>query len=129
MAERSELSGSVINAAIEVHRGLGPGLLESTYQQCMVYELKCRGYLVESEVVLPVQYKQLNFFATYRMDIVVERNLVIELKAIEIVMPVHKAQLLSYLKMSGYKLGLLMNFNVPRLVDGIKRIINSSASL
>ena len=129
MEEINELSGSVIKAAIDVYKELGPGLLESVYQQCLIYELKTQGLFVESEVMLPVRYKSLSFDAAYKMDIVVENRLVIELKAIEVINPVHKAQLLSYLKMSGLGLGLLRNFNVPKLVSGIKRIINNSASL
>ena len=125
----NELSGNIISAAIEVHKELGPGLLESIYHRCLTHKLISRGYQVETEVVLPVRYKQLKFDSVYRMDMVVENRIVIELKVVEVVLPVHHAQLLSYLKMGEYKLGLLLNFNVPRLVNGIKRIINSSASL
>ena len=122
--DENELSKAVIGAAIEVHRQIGPGLLESIYRECLAYELVDRGITVECEVPLAICYKNREFPVAYRMDLVVEKKLVIELKAIEQLMPVHTAQILSYLKMSGSKLGLLINFNVPVLRDGIKRVVN-----
>ncbi|HEX9812942.1 MAG TPA: GxxExxY protein [Burkholderiales bacterium] len=114
MMDENALSSEVIGAAIEVHRHLGPGLLESIYRDCLVHELRLRGFQVAQEVTLPVTYKGREFSAAYRADVVVEDRLVVELKAVEIVLPVFSAQLLSYLRISGKKLGLLINFNVPR---------------
>lgn len=124
MMDENALSSEVIGAAIEVHRHLGPGLLESIYRTCLVHELRLRGYQVAQEVTLPVTYKGREFSAAYRADVVVEDQLVVELKAVEIVLPVFSAQLLSYLRISGKKLGLLINFNVPQLKDGVKRLVN-----
>ena len=122
--DENHLSNEVIGAAIEVHKTIGPGLLESVYQECMVYELTNRGFQTAREVSLPVRYKGLQFLAAYRADIVVEDKLILELKAVEVLLPVYSAQLLSYLRMSGLKLGLLINFCVPHLRDGVKRIVN-----
>jgi len=122
--DENALSNDVIGAAIEVHRQVGPGLLEAIYQECMAYELKVRGLKLAREVTLPVRYKGLEFPAAYRADLVVEDRLILELKAVDILLPVHAAQLLSYLRMSHLKLGLLINFNVARLKDGVKRIVN-----
>jgi GxxExxY protein len=122
--EINELSGCIIGLAVEVHKQVGPGLLESVYHKCLEYELINNGLSVESEVALPVTYKALRFQNAYKIDLVVESMIVIELKAVEKVLPVHGAQLLSYLKLSKYELGLLINFNVPRLTSGVKRIIN-----
>ena len=122
--DENALSNDVIGAAIEVHRQVGPGLLEAIYQECMAYELKVRGLKVAREVTLPVRYKKLEFPAAYRADMIVEDRLILELKAVDILLPVHAAQLLSYLRMSQLKLGLLINFNVSQLKDGIKRIVN-----
>ena len=122
--DENQLSNEVIGAAIEVHKTIGPGLLESIYQECMVYELTNRGFQTAREVSLPVRYKGLQFPAAYRADIVVEDKLILELKAVEVLLPVYSAQLLSYLRMSGLKLGLLINFCVPHLRDGVKRIVN-----
>ena len=122
--DENQLSNEVIGAAIEVHKTIGPGLLESVYQECMVYELTNRGFQTAREVSLPVRYKGLQFPAAYRADIVVEDKLILELKAVEVLLPVYSAQLLSYLRMSGLKLGLLINFCVPHLRDGVKRIVN-----
>ena len=124
MEDINELSGKVIGAAIEVHKVLGPGLLESVYQKCLSYELNNLGLDVQTEVVLPIRYKGLSFSDAYRMDMLIENCLIIELKAVEKIQPVHGAQLLSYLKLSEINLGLIINFNVARLVQGIKRIIN-----
>ena len=122
--DENQLSNEVIGAAIEVHKTIGPGLLESVYQECMVYELTNRGFQTAREVSLPVRYKGLQFLAAYRADIVVEDKLILELKAVEVLLPVYSAQLLSYLRMSSLKLGLLINFCVPHLRDGVKRIVN-----
>jgi GxxExxY protein len=117
------LSGKVIGAAIEVHRALGPGLLESAYQDCMEYELRENGLAVVRQQFLPIQYKKLKLKAAYRLDLIVEGQLIVELKAVEKILWVHEAQLLTYLKLSGIKRGLLLNFNVPLLKDGIKRMV------
>jgi GxxExxY protein len=122
--ERDPLTGGVIGAAIEVHRVLGPGLLESVYQKCLCYELGLRGIPFEPQVHLPVVYKGAELDCEFYMDIVIPpTRLVIELKAVEQLHPVHEAQLLTYMKLSKIHLGLLINFNVPLLKDGIKRLI------
>jgi GxxExxY protein len=120
MDERDPLTEQVIGAAIEVHRVLGPGLLESVYQRCLCHELKLRGIERQPQVKLPVVYKGLSIDCEFFMDIVVSDKLVVELKAVERLLPVHEAQLLTYLRLSGIRLGLLINFNVPLLKDGIK---------
>jgi GxxExxY protein len=122
--DENDLSNEVIGAAIEVHKHLGPGLLESIYQECLVYEIKWRGHDVEREVVLPVRYKGIDFPAAYRADMFVGRKLIVELKVVDVLLPVHVSQLLSYLRMSRLKLGLLINFNVAQLKDGIRRVVN-----
>ena len=122
--DENALSGEVIGAAIEVHKYLGPGLLESVYRECLIHELRAKRLRVAREVNLPVSYKGLEFNAAYRVDLVVEDKLIVELKAVDMLLPVFSAQLLSYLRLSGKKLGLLINFNVPQLRDGIKRIVN-----
>jgi len=121
----NELSGKVIGASIEVHRHLGPGLLESAYQQCLIFELEQQGLKVATEVILPLIYKGQHLEHGYRIDLLVEDQLVVELKAVDNLMPINVAQILSYLKMGNYKLGLLINFNVPQLKQGVKRIINN----
>jgi GxxExxY protein len=121
----NELSRCVIGAAMEVHRRLGPGLLESVYQRCLAIEFDLRGIPARAEVCLPIRYRDRDITDDgYRMDFVVDDRLVVELKSVEIVQDVHKKQLLTYLKLSGCKLGLLINFNAPMLRDGITRIIN-----
>jgi GxxExxY protein len=121
----NELSHEVIAAALKVHSKLGPGLLESAYQSCFVFELRNRGMHAETEVGLPVVYEGHKVDLGYRIDILVQNELVIELKAIETILPVHKAQLLSHVRLSGRKLGLLINFNVAHLRDGITRVVNN----
>lgn len=121
----NEISRYVINAAMKVHTALGPGLLEKAYQRCLAYEIATTGLNVRTEVPLPVVYKQVRMNFGYRLDIVVNNLVVVEIKAIEALAPVHKAQLLSYLRMSGKPLGLLINFNVIHLRDGIKRVVNN----
>ncbi|WP_346861877.1 GxxExxY protein [uncultured Draconibacterium sp.] len=120
----NDISGKIIGCAIEVHKALGPGLLESAYEECLFYELKEAGLMVERQKPLPVVYKEVKLEAGYRIDLLVERKVVVELKAVEALNDVHTAQVLTYLKLSGCKLGLLLNFNVYRLSDGIKRLVN-----
>jgi GxxExxY protein len=116
------LTSSIIGAAIEVHRFLGPGLLESAYEACLIYELEIRGLKTEHQKPLPIFYKNITLDCGYRLDIVVEEQVIIEVKSVINFMPVHEAQLLSYLKLSGLTRGLLLNFNVPFLRDGIRRM-------
>ena len=118
-----ELSERVIGAAIRVHRELGPGLLESAYEACLAFELRESGLQAFTQVPLPVVYRGVKLDCGYRLDFVVEGQLLIELKAVERLQPIHEAQILSYLKLSGIRLGLLMNFHNQLLKDGIKRIV------
>lgn len=120
----NELTENVINAAIEVHKALGPGLLESAYEECLCTELKLRKIRFERQKELPIEYKGTKLDCGYRLDIVVADNLILELKACENLRPIHQAQLLTYLKLTGIRTGLLMNFNVPLLTKGIKRLVN-----
>ena len=120
----NELSGSVVNAAMKVHAVLGPGLLEGAYEACLAHELRKRGLTVASQVALPVVYDGVRIDVGYRVDVLVEGLVVVELKAVDRVLPIHQAQLLSYLKLGGYRLGLLINFHVLHLRDGIKRMVN-----
>ncbi len=122
--EINDLTGEVIGAAIEVHKALGPGLLESTYEECLCIELGLRKIPFERQKELPIEYKGVNLDHAYRLDIVVPNELIVELKACESLEPIHDAQLLTYLKLSGIKIGLLINFNVPVLKEGIKRLAN-----
>ena len=118
-----ELSGQIRGTAIEVHRELGPGLLESAYEECLCYELNARGIQFQRQLELPVNYKGLRLDCGYRIDILVENKIILELKSVEALLPIHDAQLMTYLKLSGCKLGLLMNFNVALVKDGIKRFV------
>ena len=120
----NEISKLIIGAAIEVHKKLGPGLLESAYQKCLLYELHQNGLGVREEVPRPVIYKEIHLNHGYRLDLLVEEKVVVELKTVECFTDVHTAQLLTYLKLGDYKLGLLINFNVTLLKNGIKRLIN-----
>ena len=122
--ELNEISNKIIGAAIQIHRTLGPRLLESTYEACLKYELEKRGLKIQSQVGLPVIYDGIKIDLGYRLDILVDDAVIIELKAVTTITPLHEAQLLSYLKLSGKHLGLLINFNVTLLKDGIKRRIN-----
>jgi len=124
MIEENKLSNIVIGAAIEVHSQLGPGLLESAYQECLYFELKDRGLKVRREVAMPIKYKSIKLDHGYRMDLLVEDKLVLELKTVEEFTDVHLAQLLTYLRLGNYKLGLLLNFHSARIKDGIKRVVN-----
>lgn len=121
MLEHRDLTEKIIAAAIEVHRELGPGLLESAYEKCLCYELGLRQLEYTSQVDLPVTYKGVNLDCGYRMDIVVANKVILELKAVEELLPIYEAQLMTYLRLSKIKVGLLINFNVPVLTKGIVR--------
>ena len=120
----NEVSEKIIGCAIEVHKSLGPGLLESAYLECLFYELQSMGLKVEKQRALPLVYKEIKLDAGYRLDLIVEDKVIIEVKSVEPLNDVHVAQVLTYLKLSGCKVGLLMNFNVLRLVEGLKRLVN-----
>lgn len=121
----NRVTEKIIGCAISVHRGLGPGLLESAYEECLSFELTQNRLAFKRQVPLPVVYKGVKLECGYRMDIVVENLVIVELKAVERVLPVHEAQLLSYLKLYDKKIGLLINFHVPVLKNGLKRIVNN----
>ena len=118
----NEIATIAVDAMIEVHRELGPGLLESSYQHCLIFELGSRGLQVEAEVTLPLQIKGVKLDAGYRIDIWIERKVIIEVKSVEALHPIHTAQLLTYLKLTGCRLGLMVNFNEKLVKDGIRRI-------
>ncbi|MFH1747771.1 MAG: GxxExxY protein [Planctomycetota bacterium] len=122
-SEHDPLTGAIIWAAIEVHRELGPGLLESAYEECLAYELTQAGLAFRRQVALPVSYKQVRVEVGFRADLIVEGQVVVELKAVDRLAPVHEAQLLTYLRLTGLKTGLILNFNVPVLRDGIVRMV------
>jgi GxxExxY protein len=122
--EINQLTEKVIGACIEIHKTLGPGLLESAYEECLCHELRLAGLRFERQRSLPVAYKGVQLDCGYRLDVVVEDKLIVELKSVEALAPIHDAQLLTYLKLSGITVGLLINFNVPVLRRGIKRIVN-----
>ncbi len=117
----NEITEAIIKAAIEVHRALGPGLLESAYEECMAHELTLQNIPFERQIPLPITYKGRQLDCGYRLDLLVANGVVVEIKAIEALQPIHDAQLLTYLKLGGWKVGLLINFNVPLLKQGIKR--------
>ncbi|MGA7874667.1 MAG: GxxExxY protein [Desulfoferrobacter sp.] len=121
----NKITESIIGAGIAVHRELGPGLLESTYEACLAYELAERGLKVEKQKALPVKYRGVELDCGYRIDLLVEDRVVVELKVTDKLEPIHEAQLLSYLKLSGRSVGLLMNFNVTELRRGIRRLVNN----
>jgi GxxExxY protein len=121
--EFENITREIIGAAIEVHKQLGPGLLESAYEECLVFELKQKGYRVERQKPVPVMYKEIKLDYGYRIDVLVENKVLLELKSIEAIAPVHEAQILTYMKFSGIKIGLLMNFNVTVLKNGLKRFV------
>ena len=121
--EINQITEKIIGAAIEVHTHLGPGLLESAYQVCLAHEMKLRGLSYEREKPLPVEYKGLSLDCSYRLDFIVEGAVVVEVKAVDALLPIHQAQLLTYLQLTGCKVGLLINFNVPTLRMGIKRMV------
>jgi GxxExxY protein len=118
----NNLTGKVIGAAIEVHKALGPGLLESAYEECLCHEFKLRHFSFERQKELPIEYKGVKLDCGYRLDIVVWSKIILELKSCSELQPIHEAQLLTYLKLTGLKVGLLINFNVPVLKEGIKRL-------
>jgi GxxExxY protein len=120
----NEISNQIIGFAIAVHQSLGPGLLESAYKECLFYKLQKKGYFVEKEKPMPLIFEEVKLDCGYRIDIVVERKVVVEIKSIEALNEVHLAQTLTYMKLGNYKLGLLINFNVALLKSGIKRIVN-----
>jgi len=121
--EFDELSNKVIGCALEVHRGLGPGLLESAYERCLVYELKCAQIPVKVQVPMPVEYKGELIECGYRLDLLVDDRLIVELKAVEAIHSIHQAQLLTYMRLARVSVGLLINFNARRLKDGLKRMV------
>lgn len=123
MDDNNRISGAVVDAAMKVHTALGPGLLESAYAICLTHELVKRGFKVNCEVPLPVIYDTVKLDVGYRLDLVVEDTVVVELKAVQALAPIHHAQILSYLKLSGKPIGLLINFHVLHLKDGIKRFV------
>ena len=120
----NQLSGEIIDAAITVHKEMGPGLLESVYELCLLKELQLRNIFVENQVAVPLYYKGENLNKDFRIDILVEKEIIIELKAVDYLLPVHEAQIISYLKLTDKKLGFLINFNVPLLKEGFKRFVN-----
>jgi GxxExxY protein len=120
----NEITGTIIGAAIDVHRALGPGLLESAYEACLAHEIAERGLSVESQKPLPVIYKSVHLDCSYRLDLLVENAVIVEIKSVDALLPIHTAQLLSYLKLANLQVGLLINFNVEILKNGIRRIVN-----
>jgi GxxExxY protein len=120
-----EITEQVIGACIAIHKQLGPGLLESAYEECLCFELSALGIRFERQKPLPVKYKDVNLDCGYRLDLMVEDKIILELKTVEQLLPIHEAQLLTYLRLSGHILGLLINFNVPVLKNGVKRIANN----
>ena len=122
--QENDISGKIIGAAIEVHRKLGPGLLESAYEECLCCEMALRGIKFERQVPLPLNYKGVDLDCGYRLDLLVEDKVIIELKSIETLEPIHDAQLLTYLRLRDAWLGLIINFNVIMLKDGVKRLVN-----
>lgn len=121
---KDELTGEIIKSAMKVHTALGPGLLESAYQECLYYELRKAGFLVEKEKPLPLIYEEVKLDCGYRIDLMVEGKIVIEIKSVDALADIHLAQVLTYLKLTGNRFGLLINFNMVRLKDGIKRVVN-----
>ena len=119
------VTSTIIKCAIEVHRVLGPGLLESIYTTCLTYELRSEGLRVETQLRLPVKYKCLTFDCGYTLDLLVEDGVIVEVKSVAAIAPVHPQQLLTYMKVTGREIGLLINFNVPTLKQGIRRLINT----
>jgi GxxExxY protein len=129
MHEINLITEQIIGAAIEVHREKGPGLLESAYESCLAQELSLRGILCARQVDLPLTYKGVVIDVAFRADMIVAGKVLVELKAVESVLPVHKAQLLSYIRETGHHVGLLINFHVLKLVDGVTRIVNDRSSV
>jgi GxxExxY protein len=123
----NEITGTIIGAAIEVHRALGPGLLESAYEACLAHEIAEQGLSVESQKPLPLIYKSIRLDCGYRLDLLVENTVIVEIKSVDTLLPIHTAQLLSYLKLADLQVGLLINFNVEILKNGVRRIVNHYA--
>ena len=123
--ELNDISGQIIAAALKVHTVIGPGLLESVYQNCVYHELKKRGLQSEIEVPLPVVYEDLRVESKFRLDLIVENRIIVEFKCVDVLLPIHKVQLLTYLRLANLPLGLLLNFNVIHMKDGIKRVLNN----
>ena len=121
----NEISKIIVDAAYQVHKEMGPGLLESIYELCMINELKNRNLIVNSQVSIPLMYKGVELSKEFKIDLLIENEIIIELKSVEFVLPVHHAQIISYLKLTDKKLGLLINFNVPLIRDGIQRFVNN----
>jgi GxxExxY protein len=121
----NDVSRAIVDAAYCVHANLGAGLLESVYEQCLAAELAFRNILVERQVRLPIVYRNIKIYAGFRLDLLVEKLVVVEIKTVERILPVHEAQLLTYLKLSDHRLGLLVNFNVTRIKDGLRRLVHS----
>ncbi len=121
----NKITEAIIGVAIGIHKALGPGLLESAYEACMVYDLTQAGLRVEQQKPLPVVYREVKLECGYRLDLLVENEVIVEIKSIEKFLPIHKAQLLSYLRLAGCEVGLLINFNVEVLKDGIQRVVNN----
>jgi GxxExxY protein len=122
---QSALTSRILKAAIEVHKNLGPGLLESAYQACLAYELAASGLAFRQQLAIPLIYKEIKIREPYRLDFVVEGSVIVEIKAVEALHPIHEAQVLTYLRLSEIEVGLLINFNVLRLKDGVKRLVLS----
>lgn len=127
--ELNDVTGAIIDASMAVHSSLGPGLLKSAYEACLLYELHSRGLKAMRQVEMPLLYRGMRIDVGYRLDLLIEDLVVVELKAVEELIPVHTAQIISYLKLSGKPVGLLINFNVPRLKDGIHRLVRPGAVL
>ncbi|HZI41461.1 MAG TPA: GxxExxY protein [Gemmatimonadaceae bacterium] len=125
LQELNHITGETVDSAMEVHSELGPGLLESTYSTCLTHELRTRSLDVRKDVPVPIHYKGIHIRIGYKIDLLVANAVVVELKVVRALHPVHEAQLLSYLKLSGYRVGLLINFNVTHLRDGLKRMVNN----
>lgn len=119
--ETNQITEKIIGCAIEVHKHLGPGLLESAYEECLYFELKSTGLEVKKQLALPVIYKDIKLDAGYRIDLLVEKSVIVEIKSVDAIAEIHKAQLMTYMKLAGIKVGLLLNFNVTRMKEGIIR--------
>jgi GxxExxY protein len=123
--ETEAIAKTVVDAGYQIHIALGPGLLESTYERCLAFEIEKRGLVVQRQVALPVVYEDVHLEAGYRIDLLVGERVVVEVKSVDVLAPIHQAQLLTYLKLSGRKVGFLMNFNVPLFKDGLRRFVRS----
>ena len=123
----NDITGDIIASAIEVHKALGPGLLESAYAACLTLELAERGHTVEVKKPVPLVYKTVKLEAAFQLDMIVDGRIIVELKSVDVLVPIHEAQMLTYLRLTGCRVGLLINFNVPMLKDGIQRVFNSKA--